>query len=188
MFNLDVSGGNRITLQYANSLLEHGHSVTVLLHKGAKVAPWNLANYQVNQRGSQLWVEDQPLIFFHFHSLKQINEWLFNANLVHYKATLSSLVRRQIYDPYLQTLREVEDDIRALKLGERQPSLVRHLTEGPSQGIESFVGPVRKVVRGTRHLVKGLLARQYLPVVNRRAQKEGCERKDHSPKELMGRP
>lgn len=160
----------------------------VLLHKGANLAPWNLANYQISWREGQLWVDDQPVIFFHFHSLKRIHEWLFDSNLAHYETTLSPLVRRKIYTPYLQTLLEVEHDMRALKQWKRRPSLLRHPPDGRPQGIQSLWSPVRNVLQDTRHFVKGLLARQYLLVPSSGAQKEQCKPEDHSPKELMGRP
>jgi hypothetical protein len=160
----------------------------VLRHRGANLAPWNLADYQVSWREDQLWVDDQPLIFFHFHSLKRVHKWLFDSNLAHYETTLSPLVRRKIYTPYLQTLLEVEHDMKALKRWKRDPSLLRHPPDGRSQGIQSLWSPVRNVLQDTRHFVKGLLAHQYLFVPSRRAKKEQCKREDHSPKELMGRP
>lgn len=174
--------------KYLDDWPKRFQGVMVLLHKGANLAPWNIANYKICWRASQLWVEDQRLVFFHFHSLKQINEWLFNANLAHYKTTLSSVVRRKIYAPYLQTLRDVQHDMKTLKLEKRRPSLARHLSERQSQGIESLLIAGRDVLQGAREFVKGLLAHQYLLVPNRRTQREGSKRKDHSPKELTGRP
>ncbi len=143
----------------------------ILLNKGANLAPWNLTNYHINWHESQLWVDDHPLIFFHFHSLKRINEWMFDSNLAHYETTLSPLVRHKIYIPYLQTLREVELDMRILKRWKGQQSLPRHLTEERSHGIQSLLSPVLNAFRDTKNLVKGLLAHQYLLVPSRRAQK-----------------
>jgi len=143
----------------------------VLLHKGANLAPWNLTNYKVNWHENQLWVDDQRLIFFHFHSLKRINEWMFDSNLAHYETALSPLVRQKIYIPYLQALREVEEDMKVVRPWKAQQSLPRHPAGRRLQGIQSFLSCVLNMFQNTKNLVKGLLAHQYLLVPIRRAQK-----------------
>jgi hypothetical protein len=44
--------------------------VSVLQNVGGGLAPWNVANYRLSERDGQVWVDDVPLVFFHFHSLK----------------------------------------------------------------------------------------------------------------------
>lgn len=44
--------------------------VVVLQHKGAGLAPWNFSNHQYRQAGSQILVDDSPLIFYHFHQFQ----------------------------------------------------------------------------------------------------------------------
>jgi hypothetical protein len=36
-------------------------------HKGAHLAPWNQANYSYSVRNGKLFVDDDPLLWFHFH-------------------------------------------------------------------------------------------------------------------------
>ena len=84
--------------------------VVVVRHKGANLAPWNLANYDIHIHGNQVYVDEQPLVFFHFHGLKQIKDWLYDLNLQRYKVRSSRIVRRQIYGPYIQILRHVNRD------------------------------------------------------------------------------
>ncbi len=135
--------------------------VIVLLHKGANLAPWNLANHQLKLKAKRPWVEDQPLIFFHFHSLRRITERLFDTNLAHYNVALSAFVRREIYAPYLRTLQEIEQlDLGALEVRKRPESLVRH-----ANAARPCTSPLRDLlnkVRITRTFVKGLMIRQYL--------------------------
>jgi hypothetical protein len=41
-----------------------------LQHVGAGTGPWNYANYQIREHEGQVWVDDVPLIFYHFHSYR----------------------------------------------------------------------------------------------------------------------
>lgn len=81
-------------------------NVVVLQHKGANLAPWNLDNYDIHEEGAGVWVDEQPLIFYHFQGLKQITKWLYDPNLATYNVRLTRILRRSIYGPYLQTLLE----------------------------------------------------------------------------------
>ncbi len=43
-------------------------------HKGANLAPWNVGNYQISTAGEKIYVDDDPLVFYHFHGLKNGND------------------------------------------------------------------------------------------------------------------
>src|SRR5206468_9462932 len=60
--------------------------VVVLMNKGANLAPWNLANYTIRWDRDRVWVDDDPLIFFHFHRLRQIEAWAYDPTLAGYRA------------------------------------------------------------------------------------------------------
>jgi hypothetical protein len=55
---------------YLDAWPERFEGVEVLSHVGGGLAPWNIANYTLRQRDGRIWVDDVPLVFFHFHSLK----------------------------------------------------------------------------------------------------------------------
>ena len=55
--------------------------VRVLEHKGINLAPWNLANYTITARKGELWVDDEPLVLFHFHGLRQLTKRLYDTGL-----------------------------------------------------------------------------------------------------------
>jgi hypothetical protein len=80
-------------------------NVVVLEHKGANVAPWNLANYRLYYlQGNTVTVDDQPLIFFHFHGLKRIATWLYDPNWKEYQLNPLSVPCRRIYSSYIRVL------------------------------------------------------------------------------------
>ena len=81
--------------------------VVVLQHKGVNLAPWNLDNYQIVSNAKGIWVDEQPLVFFHFHGLRKICKQLYDPNLFRYNAKISSIIKNSIFVPYIKTLREV---------------------------------------------------------------------------------
>lgn len=58
---------------YLDDWPERFAGVAVLQHKGAGLAPWNLAQYNLQGRQTQLTVDGQPLIFFHFHGFRCVH-------------------------------------------------------------------------------------------------------------------
>ena len=91
--------------KYLDAWSSRFQNVVVLEHKGANLALWNLANYHLRSlNGNAVMVDAQPLIFFHFHGLKKIRQWLYNPGWIEYVINPSMVLRRRIYAPYLQTL------------------------------------------------------------------------------------
>jgi hypothetical protein len=76
----------------------------VLDHKGANLAPWNLSNYTVSRKRGKIWVDEQPLIFFHFHGSKSPEEWFDDPSWAFYQVKPSKVVGRHIYEPYVRTM------------------------------------------------------------------------------------
>lgn len=90
------------------SRFEH---VVVLEHKGANVAPWNVARYTLEEHDGTVWVDSGPLIFFHFHWLKMISPFLYDPHVRAYGGELNGALKDRIYAPYL---RELQSTIRRL--------------------------------------------------------------------------
>jgi hypothetical protein len=82
--------------------------VVVLGHPGANLAPWNLGSHLFKLTDGKITVDNQPLIFFHFHGLKKITSWLYNSRLGDYKLSLADPAVDYIYQIYIRTLRQVE--------------------------------------------------------------------------------
>ena len=80
--------------------------VVVLKHKGANLAPWNLANYKIRLNESRIMVDEQPLIFFHFHGFRQIRRWFYDPNLAGFGVGLSRGVKNFIFVPYIHAFSE----------------------------------------------------------------------------------
>jgi hypothetical protein len=65
-------------------------------------------NYDIQSVDGQIRIDGEPLIFYHFAGMKILNRWLCNPGLSHYGISVGSTftLRRYIYRPYLQALRE----------------------------------------------------------------------------------
>jgi hypothetical protein len=87
--------------------------VVVLQHKGANVAPWNLANYRVSSHDGGVWVDDQPLIFYHFHGLSELRRHVYDARLAGYGVTPSRVIARHIYGRYIATVQRIARELLA---------------------------------------------------------------------------
>ena len=141
--------GNRFADQkYLDDWPARFQNVIVLQHKGANLAAWNIKNYELTLRDGTIFVDDQPLIFFHFHAFKQLGGWIYDTQLAKYKAIPSDIVVRNIFAPYL---REVISRSKQLGLSGSAP--LASVRKKPGSFVNAF---------------SRLLTRQYLIVINGR--------------------
>ena len=75
----------------------------VLRHRGGGLAPWNITRYDIQERPSGIYIEDDPLIFFHYHRLRLLEHGSFLWRPPGYY--ISPKNRRLVYDPYFAALR-----------------------------------------------------------------------------------
>jgi hypothetical protein len=88
------------------------NGVKVLDNIGANVAPWNLLNYRVTERGGKPYVDSEPVIFYHYHGLA-----VFNGSLAHTGFRLRSPDVQLLYRPYLLSLSAIYWNIRPVAIG-----------------------------------------------------------------------
>jgi len=82
--------------------------VIVLQHKGVNVARWNLDNYVIQTRNNQIWVDEQPLIFFHFHGVAEVEPGSYTANLDSEQFTETV---RETFIHYFQILSQIKQQL-----------------------------------------------------------------------------
>ena len=124
--------------------------VRVIEHMGAGVAPWNWQIHPIEQRAKTLYVGDVPLIFFHFHGLKFLTSWLYDAVSVgHEYGALPSQVRRLLFDEYLSAMKQTASWARgcgvAVSYG---PKALRSYLSAPKRRL--FAYKVRRRQLGVR--------------------------------------
>lgn len=84
--------------------------VVVLDHPGADLAPWNLRRHNIStDSAGALQIDGEQLIFFHFHGLRERNGRYFFKHLP-YLAHTTPVIRDQIYRPYCEALRRIDQE------------------------------------------------------------------------------
>lgn len=100
-----VEDGRFADQKYLDDWPQRFRNVVVLRHKGANVAPWNVFQYRLSTQNDRVLVDEQELIFYHFHRLKRFNRWFCDPGLLHFRSSpLSGELRNLIYRPYLRAL------------------------------------------------------------------------------------
>jgi len=144
-------------------------SIVILQHKGANLAPWNVSNYKIRADGGRVWVDEQPLIFYHFHGLKKVNAWIYDPNLALYRVRGSRSMLRIIYAPYFANLLNVGQELLPFFRQDSLSSSIRYQPkkQAPSQQM-CLLRRIARSLKWRLHLCREILARNYLVVINGR--------------------
>ena len=95
---------------------------------GAGLAPWNIDGFEIELTNNQqeLRVNNHPLVFFHFHSLKKIFGNLYFTGLSNYKVRIPKSIINWLYKPYVIELENNQESLFKLLDGTKvQVSSVR---------------------------------------------------------------
>jgi hypothetical protein len=114
-----VENGRFADQKYLDDWPARLEGVVVVQHKGAGLAPWNVANYSLRLKKGQVIVDSYPLLFFHFHGVQRMARWLYDPNLERYGVYGDYLLRRHVYGPYIRELEEVDRWIRLSLPGDK---------------------------------------------------------------------
>jgi hypothetical protein len=97
--------------KYLDDWPERFTGVHVLQHLGAGVAPWNSAQYSFKKVEHKVYVENQILIFYHFHALKL---YPFNIGYCCEIFPIRINVRNWIYQTYFDEIGRAYQTIRSI--------------------------------------------------------------------------
>lgn len=90
-----------------------GCCIHVVKHIGIGAAPWNLAQYAVEEKDGKLCVDQQPVVFYHYHEFAELPNDEFRLTYYHLRPNDIALV----YDPYLKAYREARELIALAEKG-----------------------------------------------------------------------
>jgi hypothetical protein len=96
--------------KYLDDWPDRYSSVHVLQHPGAGLAPWNWMNYDIRTDGSRATVDGEPLIFYHFHGVRQLSRRWYDSGTTRYGSMPRHLVH-WLYDPYVEELQSAAEQV-----------------------------------------------------------------------------
>ena len=73
-------------------------------HHGANVAGWNVGDYRFSLRDGKAFVDDDPLIFYHFHGFKKISSRIYNTNLWLNLKPIPRALKHVVFAEYIEKL------------------------------------------------------------------------------------
>lgn len=71
--------------------------VHVIEHKGANLAPWNQIQYSYSVRDGVFYVDEYPVVFYHFHGGLRT------------KYNLHNMIYIRVYNDYMGTMKKLEE-------------------------------------------------------------------------------
>jgi hypothetical protein len=101
--------------KYLDDWPERFAGVCVINNKGGGLAPWNISQYRLEKRGDSVLVDEDELVFFHYHRVKVGMNGRHDWRPPGYKITPRQ--RRIVYDPYVRLLDEALAQICAVEPG-----------------------------------------------------------------------
>ena len=97
--------------KYLDDWPERFKGVAVLQHPGGGLAGYNITNHTITRRDGRIWVNNQPLVFYHFQLFRQYTRRMYYF----YYRRVSSAQRRWIYEPYLKALNSAASAVRKIR-------------------------------------------------------------------------
>ncbi|MEY4484577.1 MAG: hypothetical protein RL693_2029 [Verrucomicrobiota bacterium] len=103
-----VEEGRFADQKYLDQIPQRFSDVHIIQHPGANLAPWNVDNHRIVIRENQIFVDNQTLVFFHFHGFVFHNTWLVSHPFKLYQTSPTRVLRKNIITPYLESLKRWE--------------------------------------------------------------------------------
>jgi len=166
-----VENGRFGDQMYLDDWPNHYSNLKIINHIGINLAPFNLANYNLTIRNGMVFVNEAPLICFHFFGLKKFlgSVFYFSANLYGVQPTRTMI--DQIYEPYLRSLSTIEDELRPLLSGAVATSSIRGISQKRTQlGLPQTAD---KFVMNVKHWMKtfsAILSRRFIVFLHGRVR------------------
>lgn len=92
---------------YLNEWPDRYSKLVVSKLKGAGVAPWNVAQYKIDINDSGVTIDGDPMVFYHFHSVRKLFNIIYTTEFGVYKLNKKQKNLILLYKKYLQELEDV---------------------------------------------------------------------------------
>lgn len=113
--------------KYLDNWILSYEDVYVIDILGFGVAPWNLNSYSLSRRAEQIYINNNKLVFYHFHGLRFISRNIIMHGLNDYGVKMNKKIAGYIYKPYIKNLLyyNLNDDSEINRLATNSQSLLK---------------------------------------------------------------
>jgi len=108
-------------------------------HAGVNSAPWNICEYKITKKKDDIYINDKPLIFYHFHQLTIYSDQTFEPSYGYY---IPRKILNLIYKPYEDTLLDIIKMIDKIKPNFKQALKQRNKLYSNLQRIKKYLYPL----------------------------------------------
>lgn len=84
--------------------LEMKDNIEIIDNPGVNLAPWNLENKRIEKKNGELYVDENKIIFFHYHGIRTFSKYVYFLGVSGYKFRISNNVKNLLYKDYLNLL------------------------------------------------------------------------------------
>lgn len=95
--------------KYLDFMAFNFQRVCNVIAPGVNIAPWNQSKYRFSEKDGKVFVNDWPLIFYHFSGLR-----LKSRDEIAIIAVFGGKLIPEVYRPYLRELQEAADEIEGI--------------------------------------------------------------------------
>ena len=99
-----VEPGRYADQGYLDRWPERYRSLAIVEDKGVNLALWNVDNYRIDEQDGRFTVDDETLIFYHFHGIRPKPDGSVEVWLPQRHGAVAGILRLRIYAPYLARL------------------------------------------------------------------------------------
>jgi FkbM family methyltransferase len=151
-------------------------NVVILQVVGAGVAPWNHDGYQIDEDSyGNIFAENQPLIFYHFHSFSFLGEAYFSPHHSHYGVNIEAL--RRCFLVYHKTMinwvRQVENIFSGFSFGVTKTSDLQEGSLIACSNENGFQGQRQNMIDDQWTLIKS--QKQFQPIAHQPSKRENIK-------------
>lgn len=96
---------------YLNDWEKRFKKVHLLKSLGGGLAPWNVPQYKLKQQNDSTFVEEDRLIFYHFHAFRMFSKYSYDPALSY---EFSKDIINYIYKPYIAAIKKSISEVKAV--------------------------------------------------------------------------
>jgi hypothetical protein len=113
-----LDNGRFADQKYLDEFSSRFAGVIEITHPGANLAPWNVGIRKLVMANGRVFVNGEPVLFFHFHGMRRLLKRIFLTKHYTYRTGMSGIMRRGLYRPYLDALSQIGAELADRHLNE----------------------------------------------------------------------